>query len=154
MSTSDLYNFHWDINGAISRMHAIIADCTGFDAGIIGNGITGNVSNNCVTSHETVSLIVINGQFERSFGGTFAGIGDSNTFIAGGVWRDGKGDTIMGGGYPAITIQTEDTAKCWIYRGIIDGLVHACRANGSSNIYLKGTVIAGGALTGNVGAWN
>ena len=153
MSTSDLYNFHWDINGAISRMHAIIADCTGFDAGVIGNGITGNISNNCVTNHETVSLIVINGQFERAFGGVFAGIGSSHTVLVGGSWRDSRGDVIMGGGYPSIVIQTEDDAQCWVYRGIIEGQVHACRANGASAIYLKGTTIAGGALTGNVRAW-
>ena len=152
-STSDLYNFHWNISASISRMFAIIADSTGFDAGIMGNGITGNVSNNCVTNHETGSLIVINGQFERSYGGVFTGIDNSHTFLVGGVWRDGKGDTIMGGGYPPITIQTEGTARCWMYKGIVDGLVHACRANGDSQIALRGTVIAGGALTGNVTSW-
>ena len=153
MSTSDLYNFHWDINAALSRMFAIMADCTGFDAGIMGNGITGNVSNNCVTNHETGSLIVINGRFERSFGGVFIGIDNSHTFLVGGVWRDGKGDTVMGGGYPPITIQTEGTARCWMYKGVVDGVVHACRANGDSQIALRGTVIAGGALTGNVTTW-
>lgn len=152
-STSDLYNFHWDINASLSRMFAIVADCTGFDAGIMGNGITGYVSHNCVTNHETGSLIVINGRFERSFGGVFTGVDNSHTFLVGGVWRDGKGDTIMGGGHPPITIQTEGTARCWMYKGIVDGLVHACRANGDSQIALRGTVIAGGALTGNVTSW-
>ncbi|WP_018184149.1 hypothetical protein [Kaistia granuli] len=109
-NASDGFDIRWSLGGTPS-LRPLAIDCQGY-----GNGRHAHVSNNGFACHDSLSGIVVGGDFHDNCGANLRVAGAARLWCLGTVAQASLGDAARGGTVPSIDFQATGTAQLWLER--------------------------------------
>lgn len=153
-SGDDGWNIHRTLGGAST--YVLLVNCTGERSGIPDPSASAPIQScNVVTPHEDVTMIVVGGSFERSYGRTFYAVGSSKTWIVGPVFGKSFGDRMAGGSFDPCELGLGNTAEVWIDRvelRPVGGGFPAIAVDDTAKLHVRNALPLGNKISVSAGA--